>query len=149
MNNANHKIITELGVVVEHYFGAVNMEDIIALKREISFENNYSPSLNLIMDFQHAKILFDTSALSEYVAFAKNYKKTYGKRNTAFLTNSPTGVVLSTIFELMKGDLPVNSDTFSTLEAVTTWFRYTTEEFNIIKTELESLRHKAHLIQIV
>jgi len=140
MQNAKHKIITELGVIVEHYFGAVNMEDIIALKREISLDNNYSPNLNLIMDFQKAKILFDKSALPLYFEFAENFKIIHGKRNTAFLTNTPVGVVLSTIFDLMKGNLPVTSDTFSTLEAVTSWLGYTTGEFNIIRDELEDLR---------
>ncbi len=141
-NNVNYKIIPSCNIIIEQYNGPILMQDIIDIKKEISIQSNYSPNFNVIMDFEHSDLVFDSSKLTDYILFANSYNKIYGKRKTAFLTSTPNEVVLTTIFGLIKGDLPIDSNTFSTFGAIASWFGLSPSEYEQIESELKKLKNK-------
>lgn len=141
-NSVNYKIIPSCNIIIEQYNGPILMQDIIDIKKEISSHSNYSPNFNVIMDFEYSDLVFNSSKLIDYIEFANGFNKIYGKRKTAFLTNTPNEVVLTTIFGLVKGDLPIDSNTFSTFGAIASWFGLSPLEYEQIETELKRLKNK-------
>lgn len=118
------------------------MEEIISLHKEISTQKNYLPTYNLLIDFRKADLIFDTAKVSRYVDFVNNFPQIHGKRKTAFLTSRPNEVVLTTVFGLIKGNLPIDSNTFSTLNAALAWLGLTQANYNLVYTKLEQLKKR-------
>jgi len=143
LNSIKYKIIPSCNIIIEQYSGPISMEEIISTKQKISHDSSYSPNLNVIMDFEKADLIFESTKLKDYVHFANTFKKIYGKRKTAFLTSKPNEVVLTTLFGMQKGDLPVDTNTFSTLGAIAAWFGLSPEVHKIIDQELEHLKQQS------
>lgn len=139
MNHINYTIIGELKLVIEHYAGSIKMKDIICLKKQICKQNIYSPEFDVIMDFRFATLNFEVADLNNYVKFANNHKQIIGNRKTGFITSRPKQVALTTIFGYIKGDLPIDSQTFSTLNALLAWLNRPQLAFNIIEIKLKEL----------
>lgn len=140
MNHIKHTIINELNLIIEHYEGSIKMEDIILLKKKTSVQTGYSPNYDVIMDFRHATFDFAVEEVSDYVDFANSYEMIIGKRKTGFITSKPKQVALTTIFGCIKGDLPIDSQTFSTLNALLAWLNRPQLAFDIIEKKLKELR---------
>jgi hypothetical protein len=143
MSTINFHIYSDFKTILEHFSGDIKIKDIIRVKQSISTNSSYSPKFNVIMDFREAHLVFDTSKVSEYVRFANNYPKIYGERKTAFITSRPNEVVITTIFGLTKGDLPIDPRTFSTLQAALLWMGLPAESFPIIENKLEQFKNTA------
>jgi len=107
-----YKILSNLKLIIENYTGCVSMDDMIAVKKEVGLDIDYSPNFNVIMDFRDAHLAFKTLEVANYINFANKSNVIYGERRTAFLTSKPNQVVLTTIFGLTKGKLPIESNTF-------------------------------------
>lgn len=140
MNHINYTIISELKLIIEHYTGSITMEDIIRLKKDISKQNKYSPKHDVIMDLRYATLNFEVADLNNYVNFANSYEQIIGKRKTGFITSKPKQVALTTIFSYVKGSLPIDSRTFSTLNALIVWLNHPMHAYNIIEGKLQELQ---------
>lgn len=142
MVHIKYKILSDLKLIIENYTGCVSMDDVIAIKKETGLDRIYSPNFNVIMDFRDANLVFEPFEVSKYIDFANNSNIIYGERRTAFLTSKPNQVALTTIFGLTKGKLPIESNTFSTLDALISWFNLMPEDHKIVLEELEILKQK-------
>lgn len=141
MNQIKYIIINELNLIIEYYSGSISMEDMIQLKKETTEQRTYSPNFDVIMDFRDSTLNIEVAGLSKYVDFANTFDKIVGKRRTGFITSKPNEVVLTTMFGFIKGDLPIDSQTFSTLEALWIWLDKPINQYEIVKQKLEQLRN--------
>lgn len=116
------------------------MEDIICLKKQIITQPNYSPKYDVIMDFRIATLDFEIVDLDLYTDFANNCQAIIGERKTGFLTSKPKQVALSTIFATKKGNLPIDSQTFSTLNGLINWLNQPLHTYDVIEEKLQELK---------
>lgn len=142
MKRINYTISVELGLIVEHYWGSITMDDIIALKKAISKQTHYSPKYDVIMDFRSAQLNFTVHEVGDYVRFANKFSNIVAKRKTGFITSRPKQVALTTIFGYIKGNLPIQSQTFSTLNALLVWFNKPLHSYCTIENILNDLHEK-------
>lgn len=102
-------IIPKDKLIIEYFNGKVSLEDVIILQKELAENPNYDPNYNVIDDLRDAQFDLIKEQVIGYVDYITNNKKTIGKRNTAFVTTNPDQVVISSLFESLKKDLPINT----------------------------------------
>ncbi|UMB59134.1 hypothetical protein MHL31_08565 [Lutibacter sp. A80] len=130
---ASYTILDDINIVTEYYNGGITIEDIIELKKRLFSEKLYNPKIQIIMDFRTANLLIKEPELILYTEFAKNKLNAISERKVAFLTNTPNEVVIGTLFEFVKKNLPMTTDVFSTLKAAALWLNLSYEE--MVKVE--------------
>lgn len=139
---SNFKIIPEKKVIIEYFYGKIELKDIIELKYRESLETGYNSNYNIIDDSRDAEFLLDENEISAYVNHIINNKLINGKRNAAYLTQTPNQVVIAMLFDMLKKELPINVSIFSTLESAINWVGLLAEDKKLIEFYLEKLRKR-------
>lgn len=119
--NLNYQIFPDKKLIVEYYYGSVRLNDLILYQNNVSFDKYYNPNYNVINDYRDAKLILNEKDIVKYINFIKTSPKLYGSRRIAQITNSPDQVVITTLFNLLKSDLPVKVHVVSTLGAAINW----------------------------
>jgi len=135
-----YKIISDLKLTVEYYRGAINLEDIINFKNTEIIDEKYNPNYNSIGDFRDADFFLDEKQIKEFINYIKNNKKNMGVRKTALLTNTPSQVVTSTLYQLNSDGLPMNLKIFSTLESTLKWIDISKSDYQIIDKAVQNMK---------
>ncbi len=135
-----YKIISDLKLTVEYYRGAINLEDIINFKNTEIIDEKYNPNYNSIGDFRDADFFLDEKQIKEFINYIKNNKKNMGVRKTALLTNTPSQVVTSTLYQLNSDGLPMNLKIFSTLESTLKWIDISKSDYQIIDKAVQDMK---------
>jgi len=136
-NRIEYIILKEHNLILEHYSGNIYLDDIIRLAEIESADENFNATLNIIVDFRKATLNITEKDVSEYVQYAKN-KNNFEVKKTAILTSTPNHVVVSTLFSIMKDDLPIDVKICSTLSVALQHVNIHTEaETKLIKKILK------------
>ncbi|RLD81176.1 MAG: hypothetical protein DRJ10_06480 [Bacteroidetes bacterium] len=135
-----YKIISDLKLTVEYYRGAINLEDIINFKNTEIIDEKYNPNYNSIGDFRDADFFLDEKQIKEFINYIKKNKKNMGVRKTALLTNTPSQVVTSTLYQLNSDGLPMNLKIFSTLESTLKWIDISKSDYQIIDKAVQNMK---------
>lgn len=139
---SNFKIIPEKKLIIEYFYGKIELKDILELKYRESIEKEYNSNFNVIDDSRDAEFLLDEKEISTYVDHITNNKLINGKRNAAYLTKTPNQVVIATLFDMLKKELPINVRIFSTVEAAINWVDLLQEDKKLVEFYLENLRKR-------
>ncbi|MDA3780227.1 MAG: hypothetical protein PF487_08450 [Bacteroidales bacterium] len=135
-----YSIIQEKKMIIEYYCEDIFIDDLINLKKDISNNEYYKPTYNLIMDFRDSNLMFDEKGVLKYIEFVRTHPKVQGHRRTAFLTDKPNEVVQTTLFASLKGDLPIDTNIYINLESAINWILLPPTDFNLIKSSIEKLK---------
>lgn len=84
-------------------------------------DKEFNSSYNAIADFRGNSKNFSYDEVLELVDMVIKNDKIHGKRKTAFLTDSPNSVFVTTIYELNLKDFPMKIKTFSTIQNAINW----------------------------
>jgi hypothetical protein len=138
----NYRIMGDLKLILECAKGSAKIEHVKQMKiREIS-DIEYIPNYNLIIDFRESNIDFlnlDIKSLKGFFDFAKNTEGVISGGKTAFLTNSPEQVVLSSLLKDLGDKLTTNFEIFSSLEAALDYLDISFVHVKFIDKALNSL----------
>ncbi|NOQ28341.1 MAG: hypothetical protein GQ564_23510 [Bacteroidales bacterium] len=137
---SNFKIIPDKKLIIEYFSGKIELKDILELKRRESIEKEYNSNFNIIDDSRDAEFLLNQNEISTYVNHIINNKLINGKRNAAYLTKTPNQVVIATLFDMLKKELPINVKIFSTVEVAMNWLELSEEDKKLVEFYLEELR---------
>ncbi len=135
-----YKIISSKKLIIEYYCGKLTIDDVIELNKKVFNDSNFRTNFNVLMDGRYADFSGDEIAMLKYIQFMNDNKKFIKKRNVAILTSKPKEFVIATLFDINKGNLPINSKVFSTLKASLFWIDLPVEEYNSVKEVLSDLK---------
>jgi hypothetical protein len=142
-NYTDFVIIPEKKLIIEYFSGKIELKDILELKYRESLETEYNSNYNIIDDSRDAEFLLNENEISKYVNHIINNKLINGKRNAAYLTKTPNQVVIATLFDMLKKELPINVRIFSTVEVAMNWLELSEEDKRLIEFYLEKLRKRS------
>lgn len=115
-NHTAYLILPEKKLIVEYLKGFIQLSDLLALKEQEFKDPEYNPNYNIIDYFKDASFPMDPAEVQKYVDFIREGRRNYGRRNTVFVTNQPDQVVISTLFDNLKKDIPINIKVVSTMD---------------------------------
>lgn len=136
----NYQIIPEKRIIIEHYSGLVELNDLIACQNKVSYHADYNPNFNVVIDFRDARLSLGEADVLKYIHFVRSTTKVYGSRREAHITSSPHQVVAATMFEILKKDLPVNVKIVSTLGAAINWVGLDFNEIGMIDQTISTFK---------
>jgi len=137
---SDYIIVKELKLIVVYYSGDITGSDIRNLMDRLSHDPDYSPEFDSISDFRHCKLIISPVEIDSYISFIKDQLKIVANRKTAFLTNDPTKVVITTLFSKKAEVIGLNSQVFSTVNALLKFLKK--DSFSLSKYEeiIDNLR---------
>ncbi|MFB6340295.1 hypothetical protein ACE1ET_01160 [Saccharicrinis sp. FJH62] len=137
-----YKILPEAKLIIEYYSGKIDMDDIIHMQKVLSENSLFDSTFNRALDFRDATLMIDTDDFKRYLEFLKGFPKIFGKRNAAYLTNTPNDVVVTTLFDLIvqQSDVPINIGIYSTLKGILKWFNITDMDSNTLESIINDLK---------
>lgn len=138
-------ILPQEKLIIEYFSGMVSLKDVIAQKEKLIRNPNYNPGYNLIDDLRDAQFELIKEQVKGYVDYVFNNKKNIGKRNTAFVTSNPDQVVVSTLFESAKGELPINTMIVSTISTALKHVKISAAKTPIVLECIDKLRDKGKI----
>lgn len=137
---ANFKIIPDKEIIIEYFAGKISLENILELKLRESQDLNYNSNFNIIDDSRDAEFLLNEQDIKLYVEHLSQSKLFVGERNAAYLTETPNQVVIATLFDVLKKELPVNVKIVSTVDAALSWVGLLNDDRKVIDFYLNLLR---------
>lgn len=132
-------ISPERKLIIEYYSGYIYLSDILKIKSNAGEHKDFSKDFNVLIDFRDAELKINVNELLNLFQFAKENPQLIGNRREAYLTSNPEQVVLGTLFEKYKQDLPIESNIFSTLGAGILWIS-ALNNFTWIENTIEKLK---------
>ena len=117
----SYRIIKEMRLIVEYHKGVGKLEDAIAFRTIQAADPDFSPDFDIIMDLRD--LLFDVQ-FSDMKGFGDFYLQNInlmGKRHNALITETPSQVVVATLFKRMNVSLPQTIKVVSTVGAAINW----------------------------
>lgn len=145
---SNFIIIPEKKLIIEYFSGKIELNDILDLKYRESLEKEYDPNYNIIDDSRDAEFLIREKEIEFYVNHLRSHKTFVGSRYASYLTETPNQVVIATLFDLLKKELPINIRIVSTLQAALNWVGVSVNDHSLIERHLENLRNMAQKYQL-
>ena len=121
MDKMKFRIYEEEALIVDIYYGKFLLKDYIEAKEIISAHPLFNPSFNLAQDFRQAESGISREDIISLVNYMKNKPGLVAPRKAAYLTSEPDQVVATSLFQVHKSDLPIESKIFSTTEAIDHW----------------------------
>ena len=92
----------------------------------------YNPNFSVIHDIRKIKFLLDIEEIAKYVDFISKTQKELDHRKSAFITDTPNQVVISTGFDILKKELPIQVKVCSTLETAFDFVDLPKKDWNFI-----------------
>lgn len=135
-----YKILIPHKTIVSYYYGDISIDDLINCKTQMSEDKDYNPNYNLLLDFRNCNLNFSKASVIKHVEFVQNNKKIRADRFTVFLTEKPNEVVLTKLFEMLKGDLPIKTAIFTTPKAAVNWLFNSFDNLALFENTIENLK---------
>ncbi|TLX72993.1 hypothetical protein E9993_16130 [Labilibacter sediminis] len=142
MKKLNYLILPELSLIIEYYSGAFHADELIDFKRKIGMDEKYDPNYNVISDIRELSFLFEIDEVQKYMEFIAKNKRYIGARKTAMITSTPSQVVTSLKFNLLKTNLPIVLDVFSIPETAYAFIGLSSDDAEMVDNLLDKLRNE-------
>jgi|GEM_PF-1075805 len=139
-------IIPGKKLIIEHFSGEIDLDVILKLKRKESLDSNYNPNYNIIDDSRKAQFSLNFNDIKNYVEHIRNNELLNGKRNAAYLTETPNQVVIATLFKQLKKELPINVSIVSTLDRALDRVELLKDDKQLIEYNLDRMRNQSEKI---
>lgn len=122
--NYEYRVDPFLKINYEKIIGEVSILDIIKLKKEIVYSDDYQENYNLIVDIREATFTDFIQNIPQFTEFIIEISKFRNmNRKCAFLTTKPVDVVNSELVKLNldKLNIGIKMEIFSTENAALEW----------------------------
>jgi hypothetical protein len=116
MNKFGFKIFPEKTLIIKHYKGSININDLFRFTKETSLSKDFNPNYNVLNDMRECELEISVDDIVGFVNKVRSDNKMYGKRNIVFLTSKPNQVIFSELVNHFKSEGLVNLLTCSTIE---------------------------------
>ncbi len=140
LNRIEYIIVENKSLVLESYVGKLNIDEFIEFKIKVGNDQTYDPNFNVIHDFRKVEFLLEMDEIPKYVAFISKTKKLLGNRKSAMITKTPNQVVITTGFDMLINELPIQVKVCSTPETAFNFVDLPKKDWNVIKSLLDSLK---------
>ena len=133
-------IITEKRLIIIYFSGEIDIDDLIYLQQFMHLDSSYDASFDVIIDFRDCIPIAEYGDINRYIEFMNDNIKYYSKRKGAYLTNKPVDVVATTLFALMPKKIPIETQIFSTVDAIAKWYYYKHIDSMFLESKLIQLK---------
>lgn len=140
-NYSDFIIIPEKKLIIEYFSGKIELKDILELKSRESDQKEYNPNYNIIDDSRNVEFLIRKNEIECYVDHLRNNKSFVRNRYVAYLTETPNQVVVATLFNVLKKELPINVKIVSTTIAALNWVGVSANQLKNIEFYLHILKN--------
>ncbi len=135
-----YKIITKERLIVEYHSGDINIIDFMESRKIISSVQDYNPDYDLVFDFRNANMIVNEEDIERFVSFFKKFSPLLGKRKSAYLTDTPKHLVVTTLFSQAIKDSSLSPMTFSSIESLVLWLNKKNINKDILTEIIEELK---------
>jgi hypothetical protein len=144
-----YKILSDKRLIIKYFCGSFTKPDIIKWMNETVQDRLFDPSFSVLNDYRDADSSIKTKEIHEFVDFLWEDKISYGKRKSAFLTNTPNQTVFTTLLGQFNHEELIKIKTFSTLIAAVEWLGLQPSDLETIEDILEDLKKYSNSIGII
>lgn len=138
----HYRILHEEKLIVEYYSGEIILENLIAYKKILLADPEYSPQYNLLVDLRDATFLLTEYEIKKYLEYTKPVHYLFKKRKSAYLTHTPNQVVFVTFIDYYSEVfLPIEVKIFSTTNVAISWLKHSISTFDVLENELIDLKN--------
>lgn len=123
MATCAYKIYPDLSLIIEYYKGQVTLESYKTFKQNQINDPLFDNSYCMLTDGRKGDFLFRHEEGVDLVNFLLENNKVLGKRNCAFLTETPDQVAKLIVLKIIGKGLPMNYEAFSSLKAAVHYIR--------------------------
>lgn len=135
-----YKILADKKLIIEYHAGKINIDEFIESRNIIISDVGYNPDFDIVFDFRDATMDVSREDITKFVEFFKNRKTIHGSRKSAYLTKKPNEVAITTLFSMRVRDLPIQTKTFSTIDALLVWLNNKSLDENTLADLITDLR---------
>ncbi len=139
------QIDTKRKLIIMYLSGDFNIDDFIFYHNMMSLDPNFDPEYNRILDLRDSNPILEECDIRHYVNLILSNSELKGKRKSVFLTNKPKDVVVGTLFEMLKDNLPISSDIFSTINGIEKWFNDKDIDAEFIDLTISKLKNQPNI----
>ncbi|MBT8267585.1 MAG: hypothetical protein HKO96_10525 [Flavobacteriaceae bacterium] len=133
------KVLPDIKLTLIYYEGMINLPMVKRHLFKMGSHKDYDPSYDAITDFGHSVMEVTTEEIKEAAEFVKNSKPLLGKRKQAFIFRTAEQQVISSLFSMLSGDLPVTFNVVSTLREAKIYVGVKTEHYNKVQQVFSEL----------
>jgi hypothetical protein len=137
--NISYRILPDLELIVESYYGIVSINDYIQLKTAQLIDNQFNPLFSNIADIRNTELSISNDDIIMCINFMKSANGLIGKRRAAVLTATPNQVAISILFARYGKELPVQYEVVSTLEAALKWVKKSPSDYTRVKSVMTEI----------
>lgn len=94
----------------------------------------------MIHDIRRLEFLLEINEILKYVDFISKTQKELDHRKSTFITDTPNQVVITTGFNMLKKELPIQVKVCSTLETAFNFVNLPKKDWNFIESLIDSLK---------
>jgi len=109
-------------------------------RKIISSAQYYNPDFDLVFDFRDVNMIVNEEDIKRFVSFFKEFNPILGKRKSAYLTDTPKHLVVTTLFSKGVKDTSVSPMIFSSIEALVRWLGKKNIDKDILNEIIEELK---------
>jgi hypothetical protein len=133
MKRYRYKILPEKHLIIKYFHGFFFMSDIINWMNETVKDSLFDPSFNVLNDYRDAESKMSYEEIHKFTEFLKGDEMSYGKRKSAFITNTPNQTVFSFLLYRFNNEELIKIKTFSNISGAAKWLGLQLSETDIIE----------------
>ncbi|NLP56628.1 hypothetical protein [Lutibacter sp. B1] len=130
---AKYKILKEHNLIIEYYFGDLELDSLINHKQKLTLDSEFSPGFNCFINLKNVTFKTTPEDITNFVSFIKEKSSVFGKRRIALIKNSPNQVVSTSLYKILQQGMDQSVEIFSTYEKALKWLNIDIDSNDIIK----------------
>jgi hypothetical protein len=140
MKKYSYKILPEKHLIIKYFHGPFSMDEIIKWMDETRQNSLFDTSFNVLNDYRDAESKMTYEEIHKFTEFLKGDELSYGKRKSAFITNTPNQTVFSFLLYRFNNEELIKIKTFSTLLEAAKWLGLQRSDIDIIENFIKGLK---------
>jgi hypothetical protein len=148
MKKYRYKILPEKHLIIKYFRGSFTISEIIKWMDETAQDSLFDTSFNVLNDYRDAESKMSYEEIHKFIEFLKGDEMSYGKRKSAFITDTPNQTVFSFLLYRFNNEELIKIRTFSTLLDATKWLGLQLSEKDSIENFINDLK-KENLAQTI
>ena len=133
------KVLPDIRLTLIYYNGVINLNLVRHHLIKIAAHEDYDPSYDAITDFGVAQMQVTNEEVKQAAELVKNSKQLLARRKQAFIFRTPEQQVISSLFSMLSGNLPVTFNVVSTLREAKIYVGVKPENYEKVQQGFDEL----------
>ncbi len=135
-----YKVLKDIKLTLICYNGIVDLDIFKDHTIKLGNDPDYDPCFNAITDFGDCEFLVSNQDVKKAVDLLKNSESLIGQRKHAFIFRTARQQVISSLFSMLSGDLPVVFNVVSSLREAKSYIELNPAHYPLVQQEFIRIR---------